>query len=360
MLTWLAQHLAAWESAFSVFQYITLRGILSAMTALVISTLVGPRMIRWLQEMQIGQAVRVDGPQSHLSKAGTPTMGGALIIVAIASGSLLWGDLSSKYLWVALLTTVLFGAIGWVDDYRKVVEKDSRGLPARWKYFWQSVVGLAAVSYLFVTSTQVPELTLYLPFFKDCALVMGILFIPWAYLVVVGSSNAVNLTDGLDGLAILPTVMVAVGLGMIAYVTGRVDFASYLNIAYIAGAGEMVVFCGAIAGAGLGFLWFSTYPAMVFMGDVGALALGAALGIVAVIIRQELVLFIMGGVFVIETLSVIIQVASFKLRGKRVFKMAPIHHHFELSGWPEPRVIVRFWIITAMLVLFGLATLKLR
>ena len=325
MLTWLAQQLAAWESAFSVFQYITLRGILSAMTALVISTLVGPRMIRWLQEMQIGQAVRVDGPQSHLSKAGTPTMGGALIIVAIASGTLLWGDLSSKYLWVALLTTVLFGAIGWVDDYRKVVEKDSRGLPARWKYFWQSVVGLAAVSYLFVTSTQVPELTLYLPFFKDFALVMGILFIPWAYLVVVGSSNAVNLTDGLDGLAILPTVMVAVGLGMIAYVTGRVDFASYLNIAYIAGAGEMVVFCGAIAGAGLGFLWFNTYPAMVFMGDVGALALGAALGIVAVIIRQELVLFIMGGVFVIETLSVIIQVASFKLRGKRVFKLSLIH-----------------------------------
>ena len=360
MLTWLAQQLAAWESAFSVFQYITLRGILSAMTALVISTLVGPRMIRWLQEMQIGQAVRVDGPQSHLSKAGTPTMGGALIIVAIASGTLLWGDLSSKYLWVALLTTVSFGAIGWVDDYRKVVEKDSRGLPARWKYFWQSVVGLAAVSYLFTTSTQVPELTLYLPFFKDFALVMGVLFIPWAYLVVVGSSNAVNLTDGLDGLAILPTVMVAVGLGMIAYVTGRVDFASYLNIAYIAGAGEMVVFCGAIAGAGLGFLWFNTYPAMVFMGDVGALALGAALGIVAVIIRQELVLFIMGGVFVIETLSVIIQVASFKLRGKRVFKMAPIHHHFELSGWPEPRVIVRFWIITAMLVLFGLTTLKLR
>ena len=239
MLTWLAQQLTAWESAFSVFQYITLRGILSAMTALVISTLVGPRMIRWLQEMQIGQAVRVDGPQSHLSKAGTPTMGGALIIVAIASGTLLWGDLTSKYLWVALLTTVLFGAIGWVDDYRKVVEKDSRGLPARWKYFWQSVVGLAAVSYLFATSTQVPELTLYLPFFKDFALAMGILFIPWAYLVVVGSSNAVNLTDGLDGLAILPTVMVAVGLGMIAYVTGRVDFASYLNIAYIAGAPAM-------------------------------------------------------------------------------------------------------------------------
>ena len=360
MLTWLAELLAEWDSAFSVFQYITLRGILSAMTALIISTLIGPKMINWLQTMQIGQAIRVDGPQSHLSKAGTPTMGGALIIVAIASGVLLWGDLTSKYLWVALLTTVAFGAVGWVDDYRKVVEKDSRGLPARWKYFWQSVIGFTAVTYLFLSATQAPETTLYVPFFKDVALAMGLLFIPWAYLVVVGSSNAVNLTDGLDGLAILPTVMVAVGLGMIACLGGHTQFADYLNIAYIAGTGGMVVFCGAIAGAGLGFLWFNTYPAMVFMGDVGALALGAALGIVAVIIRQELVLFIMGGVFVIETLSVIIQVASFKLRGKRVFKMAPIHHHFELSGWPEPRVIVRFWIITAMLVLFGLATLKLR
>ena len=360
MLMWLAQQLAVWESAFSVFDYITLRGILSAMTALIVSTLVGPAMIRGLRDMQIGQSIRTDGPQSHLSKAGTPTMGGALIIVAIASGTLLWGDLSSRYLWVALLTTVAFGAIGWVDDYRKVVEKDSRGLPARWKYFWQSMVGLAAVTYLFSSSTQTPALTLSLPFLNDFAFVMGLLFIPWSYLVIVGSSNAVNLTDGLDGLAILPTVMVAAGLGMIAYLTGHVQLAAYLNIAYIAGAGEMVIFCGAIAGAGLGFLWFNTYPAMVFMGDVGALALGAALGIVAIIIRQELVLFIMGGVFVIETLSVIIQVASFKLRGKRVFKMAPIHHHFELSGWPEPRVIVRFWIITAMLVLFGLATLKLR
>ena len=286
MLMWLAQQLAVWESAFSVFDYITLRGILSAMTALIVSTLVGPAMIRGLRDMQIGQSVRTDGPQSHLSKAGTPTMGGALIIVAIASGTLLWGDLSSRYLWVALLTTVAFGAIGWVDDYRKVVEKDSRGLPARWKYFWQSMVGLAAVTYLFSSSTQTPELTLYLPFLKDFAFVMGLLFIPWSYLVVVGSSNAVNLTDGLDGLAILPTVMVAAGLGMIAYVTGHVQLAAYLNIAYIAGAGEMVIFCGAIAGAGLGFLWFNTYPAMVFMGDVGALALGAALGIVAIIIRQ--------------------------------------------------------------------------
>ena len=309
MLMWLAQQLAVWESAFSVFDYITLRGILSAMTALIVSTLVGPAMIRGLRDMQIGQSVRTDGPQSHLNKAGTPTMGGALIIVAIASGTLLWGDLSSRYLWVALLTTVAFGAIGWVDDYRKVVEKDSRGLPARWKYFWQSMVGLAAVTYLFSSSTQSSELTLYLPFLKDFAFVMGLLFIPWSYLVVVGSSNAVNLTDGLDGLAILPTVMVAAGLGMIAYVTGHVQLAAYLNIAYIAGAGEMVIFCGAIAGAGLGFLWFNTYPAMVFMGDVGALALGAALGIVAIIIRQELVLFIMGGVFVIETLSVIIPVS---------------------------------------------------
>ena len=289
MLMWLAQQLAVWESAFSVFDYITLRGILSAMTALIVSTLVGPAMIRGLRDMQIGQSVRTDGPQSHLSKAGTPTMGGALIIVAIASGTLLWGDLSSRYLWVALLTTVAFGAIGWVDDYRKVVEKDSRGLPARWKYFWQSMVGLAAVTYLFSSSTQTPELTLYLPFLKDFAFVMGLLFIPWSYLVVVGSSNAVNLTDGLDGLAILPTVMVAAGLGMIAYVTGHVQLAAYLNIAYIAGAGEMVIFCGAIAGAGLGFLWFNTYPAMVFMGDVGALALGAALGIVAIIIRLSLI-----------------------------------------------------------------------
>ncbi|MDG1799250.1 MAG: phospho-N-acetylmuramoyl-pentapeptide-transferase, partial [Luminiphilus sp.] len=258
MLMWLAQQLAVWESAFSVFDYITLRGILSAMTALIVSTLVGPAMIRGLRDMQVGQSVRTDGPQSHLSKAGTPTMGGALIIVAIASGTLLWGDLSSRYLWVALLTTVAFGAIGWVDDYRKVVEKDSRGLPARWKYFWQSMVGLAAVTYLFSSSTQMPELTLYLPFLKDFAFVMGLLFIPWSYLVVVGSSNAVNLTDGLDGLAILPTVMVAAGLGMIAYVTGHVQLAAYLNIAYIAGAGEMVIFCGAIAGAGLGFLWFNT------------------------------------------------------------------------------------------------------
>lgn len=360
MLTWLMAQLEVLDSGFTVFQYITLRGILSAVTALLISLLIGPRMIRYLDSLQIGQAVRTDGPETHLVKSGTPTMGGALIIVAIVTGSLLWGRLDSRYLWIAVLTTVAFGAIGWVDDYRKVVEKNPRGLPARWKYFWQSLVGFSAATVLFVTAQQPAETTLYVPFFKDVALPLGLLFIPFSYLVIVGSSNAVNLTDGLDGLAILPTVMVATGLGTIAYLTGNTNFSEYLHIPYLAGAGELVIFCGAIAGAGLGFLWFNTYPAMVFMGDVGALALGAALGLVAVVIRHEIVLFIMGGIFVIETVSVIIQVASFKTRGKRVFRMAPIHHHFELKGWPEPRVIVRFWIITVMLVLFGLATLKLR
>jgi len=360
MLTWLMNQLVDLHSGFAVFQYITLRGILAAGTALAISLLVGPKMIHSLDRLQIGQAVRTDGPQSHLSKSGTPTMGGALIIVAIVTATLLWGRLDSRYLWVALVTTVAFGVVGWVDDYRKVVEKDSRGLPARWKYFWQSVIGFAAASFLFITADAPAETTLYIPFFKDVALPMGLFFIPFSYFVIVGSSNAVNLTDGLDGLAILPTVMVATGLGTIAYLTGHTSFADYLNIAYLAGSGELVIFCGAIAGAGLGFLWFNTYPAMVFMGDVGALALGAALGVVAVVIRHEIVLFIMGGIFVLETVSVIIQVASFKLTGKRVFRMAPIHHHFELKGWPEPRVIVRFWIITVMLVLFGLATLKLR
>jgi len=360
MLTWLAEQLTALDAGFSVFQYITLRGILSATTALAISMLVGPAMIRRLDRLQIGQSVRTDGPQSHLSKSGTPTMGGALILVAIVVASLLWGDLHSRYLWVALTTTVAFGAVGWVDDYRKVVEKNSRGLPARWKYLWQSVIGFSAASYLYYSAGVPAETALYVPFFKDVALPLGLLFVPFSYLVIVGSSNAVNLTDGLDGLAILPTVMVATGLGTIAYLTGHVEFSRYLHIPYLAGSGELVVFCGAIAGAGLGFLWFNTYPAMVFMGDVGALALGAALGIVAVIIRHEIVLVIMGGIFVLETVSVIIQVASFKLTGRRVFRMAPIHHHFELKGWPEPRVIVRFWIITVMLVLFGLATLKLR
>ncbi|MDG1066121.1 MAG: phospho-N-acetylmuramoyl-pentapeptide-transferase [Luminiphilus sp.] len=360
MLTWLMGELIAFDAGFAVFQYITLRGILSAATALLISLWVGPWMIARLDQLQIGQSVRNDGPESHLVKSGTPTMGGALIIVAIVAGSLIWGDLQSRYLWVAVLTTLAFGAIGWVDDYRKVVEKNSRGLPARWKYFWQSVVGFAAAIFLYSSAVNPEETILYVPFFKDVGLPLGLFFIPFSYLVIVGTSNAVNLTDGLDGLAILPTVMVATGLGTVAYLSGHTFFAEYLNIAYLPGAGELVIFCGAIAGAGLGFLWFNTYPAMVFMGDVGALALGAALGVVAVIIRHEIVLFIMGGIFVMETVSVIIQVSSFKLRGKRVFRMAPIHHHFELKGWPEPRVIVRFWIITVMLVLFGLATLKLR
>ncbi|MEH6585367.1 MAG: phospho-N-acetylmuramoyl-pentapeptide-transferase [Halioglobus sp.] len=360
MLLLLAQYLTQFENAFAVFEYLTLRSILATGTALAISLLVGPVMIRKLSYHQVGQAVRDDGPKSHLSKAGTPTMGGALILVAIAISTLLWADLSNPYVWVVLLVTAVFGAVGWVDDYRKVVEKDSRGLPARWKYLWQSIAGLAAALYLYLAFDTPVTTELYIPFFKDFSWSMGPFFVVLAYFVIVGSSNAVNLTDGLDGLAILPTVMVGGALGIFAYVTGHVGFASYLQVPYVAGSGELAVFCGAIAGAGLGFLWFNTYPAQVFMGDVGALALGAALGTVAVITRHEIVFFIMGGIFVLETVSVILQVASFKLTGKRVFRMAPIHHHFELKGWPEPRVIVRFWIITVMLVLFGLATLKLR
>ena len=360
MLMFLAEYLAQFESGFTVFQYLTLRGILAAGTALAISLLVGPTMIRRLNFHQVGQAVRDDGPQSHLSKSGTPTMGGSLILVGIVASCLLWGDLRNTYLWLALFVTLAFGAVGWVDDYRKVAQQDSRGLPARWKYLWQSLAGLAAALYLYLAIDSPVTTALYIPFFKDFAWSMGPFFVVLTYFVIVGASNAVNLTDGLDGLAILPTVMVGTALGIIAYLTGRVDFAEYLHIPYVAGSGELAVFCGAIAGAGLGFLWFNTYPAQVFMGDVGALALGAALGTVAVITRHEIVFFIMGGIFVLETVSVILQVASFKLTGKRIFRMAPIHHHFELKGWPEPRVIVRFWIITVMLVLFGLATLKLR
>ncbi|GAB5414750.1 MAG: phospho-N-acetylmuramoyl-pentapeptide-transferase [Congregibacter sp.] len=360
MLIWLAEYLAQFESGFRVFQYLTLRGILAAGTALAISLLVGPTMIRRLNYYQVGQAVRSDGPESHLGKSGTPTMGGALILVAIAISTLLWGDLSNAYVWVALLVTAAFGAVGWVDDYRKVVERNPRGLPARWKYFWQSLAGGAAAVFLYMNADSPVATQLYFPFLKDVALGMGPLFIVLTYFVIVGSSNAVNLTDGLDGLAILPTVLVGTALGLIAYLTGNINFAQYLQIPYVPGSGELAVFCGAIAGSGLGFLWFNTYPAQVFMGDVGALALGAALGTVAVITRHEIVFFIMGGIFVLETVSVILQVASFKLTGRRLFRMAPIHHHYELKGWPEPRVIVRFWIITVMLVLFGLATLKLR
>ena len=360
MLMWLSEQLLFLDPGFGVFQYLTLRAILAACSAMLISMLVGPFVIARLNDLQIGQTIRSEGPESHLVKAGTPTMGGALILLAVLGSTLLWADLDNRYVWIVIVTTAAFGAIGWVDDYRKVVRKDTRGLPARWKYLWQSVAALACTALLFTTAVAPEETTLYVPFFKDVAWSMGWLFVPFSYFVIVGSSNAVNLTDGLDGLAIMPTVMVATGLGVIAYLAGHVEFADYLNIAYLSGTGELVVFCGAIAGAGLGFLWFNTYPAMIFMGDVGALALGAALGVVAVITRHEIVLFIMGGIFVLETLSVIIQVSSFKLTGRRVFRMAPIHHHFELKGWPEPRVIVRFWIITVMLVLFGLATLKLR
>jgi phospho-N-acetylmuramoyl-pentapeptide-transferase len=360
MLLWLTNYLAEMHSGFQVFQYLSVRGILGVLTALVLSLMIGPYMIRKLNYHQIGQVVRDDGPQTHLSKAGTPTMGGAMILISILFSSLLWSDLGNTYVWVVMGVTASFGAIGWVDDYRKVFEKNPKGLPARWKYFWQSLFGSIAVIVLYMNATVPAETQLFIPFFKNFALNMGIFYVIFGYFIVVGFSNAVNLTDGLDGLAILPTVMVGSALGIIAYLTGHLEFANYLQIPYIPGTGELVVFCGALAGAGLGFLWFNTYPAQIFMGDVGALALGAALGIVAVIIRHEIVLVIMGGVFVMETLSVILQVASFKLTGKRIFRMAPLHHHFELKGWPEPRVIVRFWIITIILVLFGLATLKLR
>ena len=360
MLLIIAEYLQQFYSGFNVFNYLTLRAILGTLTALVISLLIGPYMIRHLTSYKIGQNVRDDGPQSHLSKAGTPTMGGALILIAVAVSTLLWCDLSNRQVLVALSVTLLFGAIGFVDDYKKLIGGDSRGLSAKAKYFWQTVFGLGAAIFMYKTAQQPIETTLIIPFVKDVMLPLGWGFIVLAYLVIVGSSNSVNLTDGLDGLAILPTVMVAGALGVFAYATGHVNFANYLGIPYVAGVGELIIFCGSLVGAGLGFLWFNTYPAQVFMGDVGALALGAALGVVAVLVRQELVLLIMGGVFVMETVSVILQVASFKLTGRRIFRMAPLHHHFELKGWPEPRVIVRFWIITVVLVLIGLASLKVR
>ena len=360
MLVWLSDYLMQFNSAFAVLQYITVRGIFSVLTALGVSLLVGPILIRALNANQIGQVIRDDGPQSHLSKAGTPTMGGVLILVGITVSTLLWSDLTNHYVWVLLLVTLAFGAVGWVDDYRKVFRKNAVGLPARWKYFWQSLIGIAAAVVLYKSALGPAETQYILPFFKSVALDLGLFYIVISYFFIVGFSNAVNLTDGLDGLAILPSVLVGGALGAIAYLAGHVEFASYLQIPYVAGSGEVVIFAGGLLGAGLGLLWFNTYPAQIFMGDVGALALGAALGTMAIIARHELVLVIMGGVFVMETLSVILQVGSFKLTGKRIFKMAPIHHHFELMGWPEPRVIVRFWIITVMLVLFGLATLKLR
>lgn len=360
MLLYVTEFLARFHSGFSVFQYLTLRSILSALTALAISFMVGPYVIRRLSASQIGQTVRADGPQSHLSKAGTPTMGGAMILAAIVLTTLLWADLHNRQVWVLIGVTLLFGVIGWVDDYKKLFLRDSRGLAAKYKYLWQSVVGFLAMLVLYYTAAVPAETEFFTPFFKDVAIDMGVWFIVLGYFVIVGSSNAVNLTDGLDGLAVLPAVMVAGALGIIAYITGHVRFAEYLAIPYIPGVGEVAVFCSALVGAGLGFLWFNTHPAQVFMGDIGALALGAALGTIAVIVRQELVFMFMGGVFVMETVSVILQVASFKLTGRRIFRMAPLHHHFELKGWPEPRVIVRFWIITVILVLMGLATLKIR
>jgi phospho-N-acetylmuramoyl-pentapeptide-transferase len=361
MLLDLFEWLTNYYGGFRVFGYLTLRAIFAALTALSIALLVGPWMIRMLARRQIGQVVRDDGPDTHLGKRGTPTMGGALILVAVAAGTLLWADLSNRFVWIVLSVTLAFGLVGFCDDYLKLIVRNPRGLAARWKYLWQSVAGIAAALALWQTADGPAETSLYVPFFKDVALPMSAgAFVAFTYLVIVGSSNAVNLTDGLDGLAIMPCVMVAGGLGVFAYATGNVNFATYLQIPYVNGAGEILIFVATIVGAGLGFLWFNTYPAQVFMGDIGALALGAALGVVAVIVRQEIVLAIMGGIFVLETISVILQVASFRLRGKRIFRMAPIHHHYELKGWAEPKVIVRFWIISFMLVLIGLATLKLR
>ena len=361
MLYWIAKLLATHHTAFHAFSYLTLRAILAVMSALSIALLVGPFMIARLSRYQIGQVVRDDGPRSHLPKAGTPTMGGALIIVAIVVSTLLWTDLRNRFVWITLAVTVGFGAIGFCDDYLKLVVGNSRGLSARWKYFWQSVLGLGAAVLLYRTAHVPAETDFFVPFIKTVSVPLGAAgFIALAYFMIVGMSNAVNLTDGLDGLAIMPAAMVAGALGIFAYASGNSIFANYLAIPAIPQAGELLIFCGSLAGAGLGFLWFNSYPAQVFMGDIGALALGAALGVVAIIVRQEIVALVMGGIFVLETASVILQVASFKLTGKRIFRMAPIHHHFELKGWAEPKVIVRFWILSLLLVLLGLATLKVR
>jgi phospho-N-acetylmuramoyl-pentapeptide-transferase len=360
MLFYIANLLESYHRGFHVFHYITLRCVLVALTSLLMALLIGPIVIRKLIYYQIGQTVRLDGPKSHIQKSGTPTMGGVLILIAIVLSVLLWADLSSRYIWIILAVTFGFGLIGFIDDYRKLILKNSRGLSARQKFLWQSLIGFSVAVFLFYTARYPTETQLIIPFFKFLSFELGWFYIPFVYLVIVGASNAVNLTDGLDGLAILPIVMIAGALGIFAYVSGNMVFAKYLLIPYISGIGDVAVFCSSIVGAGLGFLWFNTYPAQIFMGDVGALGLGAALGVISVVVRQELVFMIMGGVFVLETMSVILQVASFKLTGKRIFKMAPIHHHFELKGWPEPRVIVRFWIITCILVLLGLATLKLR
>ena len=364
MLLYLTNYLAQFESGFNVFSYLTMRAILGALTALVLSFVIGPRMISKLSNNQLGQPVREDGPETHLLKAGTPTMGGALILMAISISTLLWADLDNLFVWVVLFVTLSFGVIGYVDDYKKLILQNPAGISAKQKIFWQSVAAIIAALTLYFYARENGTLdtatALLIPYLKDTTIQLGMFQVVVTYLFIVGFSNAVNLTDGLDGLAIMPTVLVGGALGVFAYVTGNVNFADYLGIPYVAGTGEILVFCSALAGAGLGFLWFNTYPAQVFMGDIGALSLGAALGAVAVVVRQEIVLAVMGGVFVVETLSVIIQVTSFKLTGKRVFRMAPLHHHFELKGWAEPKVIVRFWIITVILVLVGFASLKLR
>ena len=364
MLLYLTNYLAQFESGFNVFNYLTMRAILGALTALVLSFVIGPRMIKKLSVNQLGQPVREEGPETHLLKAGTPTMGGALILTAVAVSTVLWADLENRFVWVVLFVMLSFGVIGYVDDYKKLVLQNPAGISAKAKLFWQSLSAIIAAVALYWIAEQNGTLdtatSLLIPYFKDLVIPIGMLQLVVTYLFIVGFSNAVNLTDGLDGLAIMPTVLVGGALGLFAYVAGNVNFSGYLGIPYVAGSGEIMVFCAALAGAGLGFLWFNTYPAQVFMGDIGALALGAALGVVAVVVRQEIVLAIMGGVFVVETLSVMIQVASFKLTGKRVFRMAPLHHHFELKGWAEPKVIVRFWIITVILVLVGFASLKIR
>ena len=354
MLLWLMELLKYLYHGFAVFQYITLRAILSTLTALFVALLLGPYVISRLARYKVGQVIRTDGPQSHFSKAGTPTMGGLLILISITVAVLLWGDLSNPYIWTVLIVTLGFGVIGGIDDYRKLVLKSSRGMASRWKFFWQSVLALLVLLYLYFTAKTPDETLLLIPFFKNIHIQLGWFYVVLGYFVIVGSSNAVNLTDGLDGLAILPTVMVAGALGIFAYVGGNYQFASYLKIPFVPGAGELTVFCTAAVGAGLGFLWFNTYPAQVFMGDMGSQGLGAMLGLMAVLVRQELVLLVMGGIFVLETVSVILQVASFKLTGKRIFRMAPIHHHFELRGWSEEKTVMRFWIIHAAFVLLGL------
>ncbi|WP_085247263.1 phospho-N-acetylmuramoyl-pentapeptide-transferase [Gilliamella mensalis] len=360
MLLWISECLVKHFSFFNVISYLTVRAILGLLTSLAISLFMGQKVIDWLQKLQIGQVVRHDGPESHLSKKGTPTMGGTLILASISLSVLLWADLRNPYIWVTLFVLIGYGVIGFADDYLKVIRKNSAGLIARWKYFWQSVIALIVAFGLYIYGKNTPVTVLVVPFFKDVLPQLGLWFILFTYVVIVGAGNAVNLTDGLDGLAIMPTVFVAAGFTLVAWATGNVNFAAYLNVPYIKFSGELMIVCTAIIGAGLGFLWFNTYPAMVFMGDVGSLALGGVFGVIAVLLRQEFLLLIMGGIFVIETLSVILQVGSFKLRGKRIFRMAPIHHHYELKGWPEPRVIVRFWIISLMLVVIGLLTLKLR